>query len=356
MLEQTGNAITFYAQFIVSGAAGTGLTITCTVYKGSDGTAIVTAQSATEIGGGVYKYTLASGSVPAEDDLVAVFNEAAATADQTDVPSMWSVGKAGIENLDASIQTADTAIDSAVTAIGALDTKHDATDAALAVVDGNVDDVETLLNTVDGKVDLQATAVALAALDTKHDATDVALAVVDGNVDDIETAVAAIPTTDPLLAAVPGSYAQNTAGWALGQIGSAVITVTTPLAVDGSTLSLVRGDDYLVAEGRALTFTSTGWEDLTSADPIELTIRRRAEAFGSGSDPVIFTVEDHVASRSVGGATQSITFEFPAASTNNLLPGTSTGKYDIQATLASGAIVTLLTGVVSVTEDQTRPA
>jgi hypothetical protein len=78
-----------------------------------------------------------------------------------------------------------------------------------------------------------------------------------------------------------------------------VITVTTPLAVDGSTLSLVRGDDYLVAEGRALTFTSTGWEDLTSADPIELTIRRRAEAFGSGSDPVIFTVEDHVASRSV---------------------------------------------------------
>jgi hypothetical protein len=105
MLEQVNNALTFYAQFLVSGAAGTGLTITCTVYRGSTGATVVSAQAATEIGGGVYKYTLASGSVGAEDDYVAVFNEAAATADQSDVPSMWAVGRAGVENLDAAVSS-----------------------------------------------------------------------------------------------------------------------------------------------------------------------------------------------------------------------------------------------------------
>ena len=332
MIEQKSTTVTFYAQFLVSGAAGTGLTITATVYKGSDGTALASAQAATEIGGGVYRY-LYSGGIATKDELVCVFNEAAATADQTDVPSLWVVGPVWTENLDANIAGVETKVDLQATAAdlvthdGKMDTltiQLTATDAALAVVDGNVDDVETLLT----------------ALDVKHDATDVALA--------------AIPTTDPLLAPVPAAYAANTAGWALGQIGTAVITVTTPLATDGSTITLVRGDDYLVAEGRSVTFTSTGWEDLTAADPIDFTLRRRAQAFGSGSDPIIFTVEDAVASRTTGVGTQSITFEFPAASTNNLLPGTSTGKYDIQATLASGAIVTLLTGVVTVTEDQTR--
>lgn len=356
MIEQKSTTVTFYAQFLVSGAKGTGLTITCTVYKGSDGTVLATAQAATELGSsGVYRY-LYSGGIATKDELVAVFNEAAATADQTDVPSLWVVGPVWAENVDANVAGVETKVDTTIADVGSLDTKHDATDAALAVVDGNVDDIETAQA-------LQATAVALAVVDTNVDDIETLLGtvdgkidIIDGNVDDIEIAVAAIPTTDPLLASVPGAYAQNTAGWALGQIGTAVITVTAPLSTDGSTLSLVRGDDYLIAEGRALTFTSTGWEDLTSADPIEFTVRRRAEAFGSGSDPVIFTVEDAVAQRSVGGATQSLTFEFPAASTNDLLPGASTGKWDIQATLASGAIITLLTGVVSVTEDQTRAA
>jgi hypothetical protein len=85
-----------------------------------------------------------------------------------------------------------------------------------------------------------------------------------------------------------------------------------------------------------------------------MTVRRRAEAFGTGSDGVLFAVTDKVASRVVGVGTQTVVFELPAASTAALLPGTATGKYDVQAVLSSGSVITLVTGLVDVTEDQTR--
>ena len=47
-------------------------------------------------------------------------------------------------------------------------------------------------------------------------------------------------------------------------------------------------------------------------------------------------------------------FEPATAVTSLLETGTASVAYDIQATLASGSIVTLQTGVVNVTEDQTR--
>ena len=324
MIEQVGNAITFYAQFLVSGAAGTGLTVTCTVYLGSDGSTVVSAQATTEIGGGLYKYTLASGSVGTEDDYLAVFNEAAATADQTDVPSLWTVGHAGIENLDANVAGVETKVDLQATAVAlaALDVKHDATDVALGVVDGNVDDIETLLNTVDGKVDLQATAVALTA-------TDAALAVVDGNVDDIETLLGTWDT------------------------GSATVVFVGPVSADAGTLTLVRADSYTESLGRAIQLDSTTWPDLTGST-ITMTIRRRREAFGTGSDGILVAVTDKAASRVVGVGEQTVVFELSTTETEELLPGTSTGKFDVQAVLADSTVITLVSGLVTVVEDQTR--
>ena len=281
MIEQTGVAVTFLAQFLVSGAAGTGLTITCAVRRVSDDTEVVAATPATELGStGIYKYEYSS---PATEDLyVAHFNEAAATADQTDVASLWTVGKAGVENADAAASSLATA-------------------AALA--------------TTEGKVDLQATAAALAT----H----------DGKLDTVDTNV------DTILA--------NTSG--------ASVTVSVPVDSTG-TINLVRGDDYLNAEGRVLAFSSTGWTDLTGATAIVLSLRKRVNGLGT-------TLRGTVAHRVAGfvpasSGTQTVEFEPLTAVTTLLDIGTAAVAYDIQATLASGSIVTLQTGVVNVTEDQTR--
>ena len=247
MIEQTGVAVTFYAQFLVSGAVGTGLTITCTVYKGSDGSALVSAQAATEIGGGLYKYTYATPAT--EDDYLAVFNEDAATADQTDVPAMWTVGKAGVENLDASV------------------------------------------GDVEAKIDL---------------------------------------------------------------LGSATVITTGPVVTAADTLELVREDDYKAGDGRAVSFSSDSWPDLTGAT-VTMTIRRRREAFANrGSDSILASKDDSSGLRVVGSGTQTIYFDLTTTETTPLLPGTATGNYDVEATLSNSNIVTLITGLVSVTEDQTR--
>lgn len=100
MIEQVSNAITFAAFFVASGIGAGGLTVTVDVYR--DTTAVVTAGSATEIGGGLYKYTLASGSVTTETSYYAIF-KTSGTADQQHLPALWTVGVAGVEDLDAAI-------------------------------------------------------------------------------------------------------------------------------------------------------------------------------------------------------------------------------------------------------------
>jgi len=277
MIEQVGVAVDFYAFFVATKVGKTGLTdVTVDVYRA--GTLIVTAAAAVEVGGGLYRYTLTSGSVTVVGEYAAIFKTADATVDQQWIPSLWVVGRAGVEFLDASV----------------------------------------------------------AAIDP-----------------------------DPLDNAVPGAYAGGTAGYALGRIGTEDVTIVSPLAADGTTLELVRGDDYQEDQGRELTFTSDDWPDLTGATEIVMTVRRRREAFGSGSDPVLLTEQDVVASRVDGTGAQTVVFELHSAepglgdlwtgTTNALIPGAATGKYDVQATLADDDVVTLVVGNVNVVEDQTRP-
>lgn len=132
---------------------------------------------------------------------------------------------------------------------------------------------------------------------------------------------------------------------------SVIITYPAP-PVSGS-LTLVRGDDYLALDARELTFSSSDWPDLTGAT-VRMTMRRRAEAFGSGSDPILLSVTDVPASRIAGSGAQTVVFELINTDTTVLIPGTAAGKWDVQATLAGGSIVTLAVDTVDVTEDQTR--
>lgn len=276
MLEQVGNSVDFYFFYVASKVGKTGLVdVTVDVYRA--GALIVTAAAATEVGGGLYRYTLGSGSVTVAGEYAAVAKTADATVDQKWIPSLWVIGRAGVEFLDASVSAID---------------------------------VDVLDNPV------------------------------------------------------PGAYVGGTAGYALGRIGTDAITIVSPLAADGTTLELVRGDDYQEDQARELTFSSDDWPDLTGATEIIMTIRRRREAFGTGSDPVLLTEQDVLASRVDGAGAQTVVFELHAAepglgdswtgTTNNLVPGAATGKYDVQATLADTDIVTLVVGNVNVVEDQTR--
>lgn len=106
MLEQTGNALKFYAHFIEEKVGKTGLTVTVDVYR--NGSEIVTAGSATEVGDGLYSYELASGSNNAEGEYICVFKTATSTVDQQELPALWVVNKAGVENLDVAVGDAAT--------------------------------------------------------------------------------------------------------------------------------------------------------------------------------------------------------------------------------------------------------
>lgn len=215
MIEQLSNAVKFLAFFVASKVGATGLTVTVDVYNPA-GTKIVTAASATEIGGGLYSYTLASGSTGTEGEYVAIF-KTSGTADQQHIPALWVIGRAGVEDLDAAISSRNAT----------------APPAASAVADAVWDEA------ISGHGSAGTTGQALGA---------------------------AGAASDPLLNAVPGAYASGTAGAALGKIGSGQIMTVSPVAQSGD-VSIIRGDDYLAADARALEWTDAdaSWPDLTSA-------------------------------------------------------------------------------------------
>ncbi|MCK5641772.1 MAG: hypothetical protein KAJ19_13300 [Gammaproteobacteria bacterium] len=111
MLEQKDTAVIFYASYIESKVGKTGLTVTVNVWEiQRDGTAteIVSADNATEIGDGLYRYLLVAGSVDEPAEYIAVFKTSNTDVDQRDIPAMWVIERAGIEDLDAAISSRST--------------------------------------------------------------------------------------------------------------------------------------------------------------------------------------------------------------------------------------------------------
>ena len=106
-LEQLSNNLDFFGFFVASKLGCTGLTVTVDVWKHLTATnassAIVTAGSATEIGGGLYRYQLSSASVTGEGEYICIFKTSSATPDQREIPSIWCVQKSGSEYLDAAV-------------------------------------------------------------------------------------------------------------------------------------------------------------------------------------------------------------------------------------------------------------
>ena len=106
MLEQVSTSVKFLAFFTASKTGKTGLTVTVDLYDPS-GTQIVTGGSATAIGGGLYSYTLSTNN-SAEGEYAAIFKTTDTTVDSQHIPSLWVLGRAGVENLDAAVSTRST--------------------------------------------------------------------------------------------------------------------------------------------------------------------------------------------------------------------------------------------------------
>jgi hypothetical protein len=100
MLEQVSTSVKFLAFYTASKQGKTGLTVAVDIYNPS-GTQIVTDGSATALGGGLYSYTLTSNN-SAEGEYAAIFKTTDATVDAQHIPSLWVLGRAGVENLDAA--------------------------------------------------------------------------------------------------------------------------------------------------------------------------------------------------------------------------------------------------------------
>jgi len=111
MLEQLSNALVFSAFYTAAKLGKAELAdVTVDVYNPAN-TKIVTAAAATAVGGGLYQYTLGAGSVATEGSYKAIFKTGDATVDVKELPALWVVGTAGIENLVPSGTLADSVWD-----------------------------------------------------------------------------------------------------------------------------------------------------------------------------------------------------------------------------------------------------
>jgi hypothetical protein len=103
MLEQVSTSVKFIAFYTASKQGKTGLTVTVDLYDPS-GTQIVTGGSATAVGGGLYSYTLSTDN-SSEGEYAAIFKTTDSTVDAQHIPSLWVLGRAGVENLDATVSS-----------------------------------------------------------------------------------------------------------------------------------------------------------------------------------------------------------------------------------------------------------
>ena len=119
-----------------------------------------------------------------------------------------------------------------------------------------------------------------------------------------------------------------------------MISVISPLALDGSLLTIVRGDDYKAVNNRAIEFTSDDWPDITGA-AVTLTIRVKQTKVEELS--VTGTVVDE----------STCQFELDHEDTEDMTVSNQGHFFDVEAVLSDGNVCTLALGSCTVREDAT---
>ena len=111
MIETRSKPVVFYAFFTAARVGKAGLTVTVDVFRGT--TAVVTGAAATEVGGGLYRYTLSSSNTATAESYAAVFKTSDTTVDAKHVPSLWVVGPTWAQAAASAVGygDGDTAVD-----------------------------------------------------------------------------------------------------------------------------------------------------------------------------------------------------------------------------------------------------
>ncbi len=137
---------------------------------------------------------------------------------------------------------------------------------------------------------------------------------------------------NPFTAAVPGTYTGGSAGAALGTVSAATVTFVSAVADTGD-VELLRGDDYLVANGRALAWTSVGWPTLTGGTILFSVQRSQGELWTKA-----------------GAVTAPTAARVEITASDTVAIGAGLYPFDLQATVG-GAVTTLLRGSLRVLGD-----
>lgn len=154
-IEQLNQPLTFYAFYSASKQGVAGLTVTVDVYRvntSATATQVVTAGSATGVGGGLYLYQLAGGSVTVEGEYLCVFKTSSTSVDQQHIPAIWVVQKAGVEYLDAAITSRPSATDYTTARAANLDNLDAAVTTRSTLTAANVWDYATASATTAGSL------------------------------------------------------------------------------------------------------------------------------------------------------------------------------------------------------------
>lgn len=140
MLFQIGDPVYFTAAYTDSGVGKTGLTVTCTVWQvtASGSSLLVNAQPATEVGGGIYRYTLAADATTQQASLIAVF----VTAGAVDQPHLYANAEVGYWSELIDVPISSRAVEGSVSVVSSV-----ATGGALTLFAG-ADYAEELANEI----------------------------------------------------------------------------------------------------------------------------------------------------------------------------------------------------------------
>lgn len=102
-MEQINHALPLRGKFKEHSVGKTGLTVTIDVWKND--VLIVDNQACVEIGRGYYKYVLTVGNVDVEGEYYFTMKTSDVSVDSNEIEGVWVIGRAGIENLDATISS-----------------------------------------------------------------------------------------------------------------------------------------------------------------------------------------------------------------------------------------------------------
>ena len=264
-------------------------------------------------------------------------DSASRTAAQADVSALATAASiAALNNFNpasdtvANVTTVGT-VTNAVTTDSASRTASQADVSALATAAS-----VSALNDLDAAGVRSAVGLASANLDTQ-------LGTVDTVVDAVKVKTDQLTFTSANSVDATASVSVDTSSIAnavIAGIGGTEVTISSPVATDGTTITIVKGDDYNSSDSRQITWTGATadqWPSLSGAT-LSLAASNRLDSL-----TVVPTV-------TAATGTQAFQLELTKDQTNI---GSGRYQYDVQATLSSGRVVTLLSGELVVKKSYT---